>query len=524
MEAYSDPLWVGVLTAVHGVLGGVSIEWTSVVLGLVCTAAGFFAGGLAVVRLGRSRGSGTVLPIGMLVASVVAGVWEFATSGLEMSVVFLWLGLSYFLLVRFGERRRRAAAVAVVVGLGPLIRPELVLVSAVLLATLVVLVPPRQWAPGRCGPSTGSSSWGQAWPSRSPTSCSGRPTSRCGCPPPDWPRRRGRRGGPRGSPTCGTSWPPTRSGCPLLCAVPFVALRAGEWWRAGDRSGVLLLVAPMAAAGADLLYVVSIGGDYMHARLLLPGPVRRRPPLLRHGGPVAGMARRALRRPVRLGDRLRRVAPVRAAAPHPPRAPDGVHLQRAQQLDQRHRTGASGDGGRLRGCAVRPERVPCSSGRPPVSRPTGSPCVVVTNPFLPVDTAAARPARSALPFALAVNLPAIGVIGFVAGPRVYVYDEFSLANPVGSHTTVTHHARPGHEKFVGPAWMVGRFGVPGAPGVPGGPAPAEVAAARRALGCDPLRSYLRAITAPLTLSRAFDDLTRAAGFTTMRSAPTRPWR
>jgi len=31
-----------------------------------------------------------------------------------------------------------------------------------------------------------------------------------------------------------------------------------------------------------------------------------------------------------------------------------------------------------------------------------------------------------------------------------------------------------------------------------------------------LRSYLRAITAPLTPSRAFDDLTRAAGFTTMQ--------
>ena len=81
--------------------------------------------------------------------------------------------------------------------------------------------------------------------------------------------------------------------------------------------------------------------------------------------------------------------------------------------------------------------------------------LVITDPFAPIDPAAARPARSPLPFTLAVNLPAIGVIGYLAGPDVYVFDEFSLANPIGSHTTVVHHARPGHEKLIGPAWMLG---------------------------------------------------------------------
>ena len=32
-----------------------------------------------------------------------------------------------------------------------------------------------------------------------------------------------------------------------------------------------------------------------------------------------------------------------------------------------------------------------------------------------------------------------------------VFDSFSLADPIGSHTTVTRHARPGHEKLVGTA-------------------------------------------------------------------------
>ena len=56
------------------------------------------------------------------------------------------------------------------------------------------------------------------------------------------------------------------------------------------------------------------------------------------------------------------------------------------------------------------------------------------------------PARSPLPFTLAVDVPAIGVIGYLAGPDVYIFDDFSLADPIGSHTIVTRHARPGHEK------------------------------------------------------------------------------
>jgi hypothetical protein len=141
--------------------------------------------------------------------------------------------------------------------------------------------------------------------------------------------------------------------------------------------------------------------------------------------------------------------------------------------------------------------------------------VVITDPFAPVDTAAVRPARSPLPFTLAVNLPAIGVIGYLAGPDVYVFDEFSLANPIGSHTTVVHHARPGHEKLIGPAWMLARFGVPGTTSIPSGPSPASIDSAAAALACDPLRAYLTAVTAPLTWSRALANLGDSLGFTTM---------
>jgi arabinofuranosyltransferase len=145
--------------------------------------------------------------------------------------------------------------------------------------------------------------------------------------------------------------------------------------------------------------------------------------------------------------------------------------------------------------------------------------LVITDPFTPIDPAATLPARSALPFTLAVNLPAIGVIGYLAGPDVYVFDSYSLANPIGSHTTVARHARPGHEKLIGPSWMLGRFGVPGAITVPGGPSAATVAAARVAVGCGPLAAYLHAVTAPWTVSQAVSNIGDSLSFTSMRFSP-----
>ena len=104
--------------------------------------------------------------------------------------------------------------------------------------------------------------------------------------------------------------------------------------------------------------------------------------------------------------------------------------------------------------------------------------LVVTNPYVPVIQAPEVPARSPLPFTLAVDVPAIGVIGYLAGPDVYIFDDFSLANPIGSHTIVTRHARPGHEKNIGPVWMVARSVRPSSNGRPNSSARSETGCRR----------------------------------------------
>ena len=514
VEVDSDPLWMGTLAVIHAITPGVSLEWTSVVLGLVCTAGGFIAGGLAVVRLGARHAEGTVLPIGLLMVSVVAGVWEFATSGLEMSMVFLWLGVSFLLLVRMATRRSGALPAAVVAGLGSLIRPELLLGSAVFTAALVTLVASPGWPSprGRARRCVAVVAAAVALPvvveiARMAYFALLVPNTAL-------------------AKAAGSSWwsqgatylwnfvAPYTLWLPFVLAVPLVATRLARWWRIGDRTGVLLLCTPLLVGLVDLVYVVEVGGDYMHARLLLPAffaiclPIYAGVRSLRGvlAVPAVGIAVWSV---VCLGW-LRFVPPTlhglnpqtvfisnernswisATGNPHPVTAADYARA-------------LSGEAGAILARAAHQE--------PPGHQEV----LVITNPFVPVDPSAALPAHSTLPFSLAVNLPAIGVIGYLAGPDVYVFDSYSLANPIGSHTTVVHHARPGHEKLIGPAWMLGRFGVPGSVAIPGGPSKTSVVAARTAIGCDPLHAYLAAITAPLTFGRLVSDFGNSFTFTTM---------
>ncbi len=516
VEVDSDPLWLFTLTGLHEILPFLSLEWLSVLLGLVCTGAGFVTGGRAVQRLFFDReGSATVLPVGLLIVSVVAGVWEFSTSGLEISMVFLWIGCSYFLLVRFARRRRRALPVAFVLGLGTLIRPELALMTVVLLAALLWIMaapdvePRRAWAHrgvaavacalalpvlfelfrmgyyGLLVPNTGlAKAGGAAWWSQGFTYL--------------W-----------------NFVAPYTLWLPLAFAVPLLAPPLRRWWRSGDRVGAVLLLAPLLAGLVDVLYVVHLGGDYMHARLLLPGffavclpiavPLRRQS--AQTAVPLVAVAVWA----VVCAGWLRFVPPpVTSLNPqtvfisnernswisatgnqHPITAGDYAKALSGQ---------AGSDLARLAGTV----------------RAGHQEMLIVTDPFAPIGKAARVPASSHLPFTLVVNVPAIGVIGYLAGPDVYLFDSYSLANPIGSHTVITHHARPGHEKYIGPAWMVARFGVPGT-AITADKArltAAQVSGARRALACAPLSAYLRAITSPLTASRFFSDMAHSFSYTT----------
>lgn len=117
-----------------------------VVLGIALTlslAAIVFAM-LGSARLWGGTKSALLLPAGVLVYIAVPPARDYVTSGLESGLVICWLGLLWWLMIRWSqaERVRLPGLLGLVflAGLSPLIRPEMTLVGA--LALLMIFFAP----------------------------------------------------------------------------------------------------------------------------------------------------------------------------------------------------------------------------------------------------------------------------------------------------------------------------------------------------------------------------------------------
>jgi arabinofuranosyltransferase len=505
VEAYSDPLWVFLLASLHEVLPFISLEWLSVVLGLVGTGVGVILGGRAIQRLGASRGSDLVIPIGLLIFSVVAGVWEFSTSGLEMGMVFGWIGLVFWLLVRTESRRTSALWCAFTAGLGALIRPELILMSGVFLVSLGLVVA----APGWRGPR---SVWRRYL----------LPLLAALCLPLLYELWRMAYFALVVSNTAlaksaGASWwlqgftylwnfvSPYTLWLPFVLVVPLTVPRIRRWWRTGDRTGAVVLLTPVVAALADLLSVVHVGGDYMHARLLLPAFLALCLALFAEISqlrtllvvPLVGIV----------------IWAVVCAGWLRWDTGNGVFFINHGIQNERNL---------VIGATHNPHPVTwtnsVSGSTDPYAMMAATAAEHGRQEVFVLESIAASlgpvlPAKSSLPFHLAVNVTNIGFVGVESGPDVYIFDSQSLANPIGSHTTVGALRLGG--KIIGPVWMIGRFGLPGEQFPTSVASLQSIDAARRALTCAPLSSYLRAITAPLSFSQALSDIAHSFTYTTM---------
>lgn len=511
VEVYTDPLWVAILTLAYGVFRFIPLEWWSVLLGLVFTGAGVAFGGLTAMRLGARHGSRAVFPVGMLCVSVVAGVWDFSTSGLETGLIFGWMGLTWWMVVRAREDGASLVSSALVAGLGVIIRPDLFLVSLAFGCALACVVASR----------------------------------RRGVPIPAWRKYAGPAAAFVAIPVASelfriayfgllvpntalaksalaTWWSqgwaylvdfvhPYWLWIPMLILVAVTAVRTRRWWSQGHRLDCIVLAAPALGGILNALYVVSIGGDFMHARMLLPGFFglslalwidlesvgERRLPLvatlvwasvclvaLRYTEPGIGP----------LGIANERSYYVAATGnPHPTTLSDYTN-EAWEQYGQLLQDQAQGDSGAGLKMLVNP---------PPLADGPLPPLVVVAR-------------RSGFPEKLVAPTLNIGVMGDAAGSDVYIFDQLSLANPVSSHFAATTRGRPGHEKYAALVWMVGRFGVPGESLPPGVANARSIYDARTALSCQPLSGYLHAISSPLTLGDVVSNFAHTFTWTTMK--------
>lgn len=493
VEVATSPAWLAVLV-VADLLLPVRLEWLAVVLGLGSAAFGLAAAMVASVRLAGGAGDRVVVPAGALVLIAPAASWAWWTSGLETGLVWAWLGGTLLLLARWSEGAEPpSAGLCVLAGLGWLVRPELVLVSALLVVALVVGEPsgagcwrrrlrivvvavalPAAYQVLRMG-YYGMVTANTAVAKEGSTVVWGRGVRYFGN-------------------FVGASW--------LWFPLVVVGLGLGVVLLGGTRRGRL---AVGAFVGGGLLvgaYVVAVGGDYFHGRMFVPA-------LFAICAPVAAVP--VQRRFVGLA----LVVPWTVVAMAWLRPASGLaSLERGFFPERFGRVTVEDFGIDRGGMEARLQRPGLH---------------LEQNAFDPgaVRTAGFEPAAS-LPIP-AVSASAIGLVGYVAGPEVHVIDTLGLAHPIGSHLALgpERAGLAGHEKPLPAVWFVALHAAPGERvqrrqlGVLGGGQPTllpvlrgpaferQVAAAREVLGCDAVDRLTAAATEPLGPGRFLRNLVSA---------------
>ena len=119
-------------------------------------------------------------------------------------------------------------------------------------------------------------------------------------------------------------------------------------------------------------------------------------------------------------------------------------------------------------------------------------------------------------YSVAITVGLLGIGGAGTPLDGLVVDQHGLAYALGSHQVGDPNGRPGHTKWVIPAWIVAEYSnVTQAPGIPA----AQLAAARKALSCGPLAELDQATQAPLTASRFVSNFFHSLTLTTFRFSP-----
>jgi arabinofuranosyltransferase len=511
VEAGTSPAWIALLAAAD-FLTPVRLEWLAVTLGLALAVTGVVLATLATLHLLPHPRRGPPLPLGALAFVALPATWTYATAGLEGGLSFAWIGASWFALTRAASsapdeesRPDRPRLALVIIGLGPLVRPDFALVALPFLVAVLLVRrdggwPARVRALGwallvpvvaeilRAGyygllvPNTAlakeasQSYWSQGWRYL-------------------------------------TDFTST-----YLLVIPLLALAAATvvlvaTAHGTDRRRIGVVVGAAATAGLALTcYWVRIGGDWMHARVLLPALLCLLLPTMvvsiRNWSWTVAL--------VVVGWALVCATTMRpsAAGTHgiidPRWSP--AHLADGKQIvtldDYRALTpaddsywtrirrfaDAGGTGLLLFQPGTKLEPLPI------VHQPSGAPKVIVR------------------------GLP-IGLVSFAAGPDVYIADGYGLADPVGSHFELDHRGRPGHEKFGPSVWTIARFAKPGVelPLVyeaffdpPHQVSTAKLDAARAALACADVRDLLEATRDDLTPTRFLENLFGSPRRTTFR--------
>lgn len=502
VEVGTSTAWLGVLVLGHAVTPSVPVSRLAVWLGLACTLLAMVAASAGSAALWRRAGRrGLLLPLGTVALAALPPFWDFATSGLETGLTFLWLGLSFLLLARrlvaSGDAPLppawRPLAPAAVIGLGPLVRPDLTLVAVVLGVALLAQSRRslRSWVGAAaaalavpvCYEVLRAGYYGSLVPNTALAKGAGSSL---------WSH--------------GLVYLDDFAGRYAL-ALPLVVVLLAGWAPAvaaalrrgrADLPLAALLVAPVLGGLLHGAFVVRVGGDFMHGRFLLPAtfavllPMSVVPARRLAGLPWLG--------PVAVGAVLAWAVVVGTAV----RVPYEGHLGPRGIADERGFYLAAAEGRHPLLARAYPNRA---------ADLAAAKAREGAKLFLSADLE--RPAAAG--YGVVARTSSIGIFALRAGPDVLVDDSLALANAVGSRLVLPSSGtfRAGHSQQVPPAWDRARYAAPDAADPP------EVLAARQALACGELRTLHEATTAPMTAGRFVANL-RAAVPLTRLTIPADP--
>ncbi len=498
VEAFTSPLWVGIL-AVADALTPFRLEWLAVVLGIAATLAGVVLAVVGSARLCRlDANKAFLVPFGVVVLVVLSPMWFYASSGLETGIVFLWLGLSLWLLVNWSRSSERLPWwAAIVLGLGWLVRPELAMYTVAFLLTVLCLQR-ATWA-GRLR----LLAIALALPAAYQLFRMGYYGSLVAntAVAKEATRMRWVRGWRYFADFTSTYW----------LVVPLVVLAVGGWAPLlfglrsdGHDRGVWTVTAFVAAGLLNIVYVIAIGGDYEHARLFVPAVFALCAPIAVIPATRAHVAAFSL-------------APwafLAVVSFRPPTTKVGVNFALPQA-------------GR-----VTTNDLGWGPGSPQAKAIAGANLIYQTK-FSDFR-------GSSLPLASGVHRPVaviagIGVMPYSLGNDLSVVDLFGLADPVTARfkeplrTGVLPY--PGHEKQMPRPWIAARLVPPGTsvdpdqlPEIPNPYLPAttgaafqrQVADARAALQCAPIKRLEHSAEAPLTVGRFLRNIVDSFSNTQLR--------
>lgn len=593
VEAYTSTLWLGFLTLFSA--PGIRPERVAVYGGFLLSLVGAFSATWAAATLhqwnlaGRATRAGMrrflgVLPLGMLTYAVLPPAWDYGTSGLETGMSLAWLGGSFALLVYLAKREfyepesadltdEEPAAdspgnlvyygAAFVLGLAPLIRPELQLFCLGFMAPLLLLyfgrarggfTPLRLLKIGcalgalpvayqlfRMGyfaalvPNTAyakeafESHWGQG------ANFFGNFFFRYWLLFP--------------IALLGVFW--ARSLSRARSQVQRLLSRELPRSAQAARLRFLLLLIPAICGVGYCAYVVKVGGGFMHGRLFLPGVFGMLLPVM--VVPVYADKKELKPAAARLGYALAAallgwaaICGLKLRVPveneHGIGDERGWYAREAKRLNPvlledyeemyftRRAQGILGNASRScrqlfaeRGGFfedVADARKLGGGWRPDEGcRPTVDARILQSTTFdelypsarvFDVDDAYIERGT-----ALVVMQTAMGMQGLLFGPHTHLVDRVGLASPLASRLELARRGRPGHEKSLSSPWMIGRFAAPQEEEDP------RVMAARQALECGALKDLMDATNAPMSFGRFAKNLGAAFRFHTLR-IPTDP--